>query len=346
MNAKLIITLFSLLLVAGVVIGRTEYKDVCITTLNYAKTQDPKELLKATILKSRVTCELNSRLVRRLIADASTDNSSKIALEDYRKLLESVAMDNDTAHTVVAKDGSGDYNSIQEAIDAYPKDLQGRYVVYVKEGTYNESVTVSEKQPNLYIYGDGNSKTIVTAAIGTGFIAKSMGFMNIAGSDGRHAVALHVASDYSAIFNCRIDGYQTSFSRQKHKTTNQQTTTMVIHNCTIVPDERLFPDRLKAQVYLGRPWKDYASTIFLENTMGDFIDPEGFISSKENFAQDTCIYYEYGNHGPRSNRGKRVKWSGAKGMSKAQAQAYTVSKLLKSDQFLDDVGIPHDGLIC
>ncbi|KAJ0113068.1 hypothetical protein Patl1_00791 [Pistacia atlantica] len=79
--------------------------------------------------------------------------------------------------------------------------------------------------------------------------------------------------------------------------------------------------------------------------MGDFIDPEGFISFKENFAQDTCICYEYGNHGPGSNRGKRVKWSGAKGMSKAQAQAYTVSKLLKSDQFLDDVGIPQAGLI-
>ncbi|KAJ0049565.1 hypothetical protein Pint_16693 [Pistacia integerrima] len=43
-----------------------------------------------------------------------------------RKLLKFVAKDDDTPHPVVAKDGSGDYSSIQEAIDAYPKYLQGR----------------------------------------------------------------------------------------------------------------------------------------------------------------------------------------------------------------------------
>ncbi|KAJ0113069.1 hypothetical protein Patl1_00792 [Pistacia atlantica] len=277
MNSKLIITLFSLLLVAGVVIGfvatnrgdykdglshqkkavsqfcgRTEYKDVCITTLDDAKTQDPKELLKATILKSQDSVQKLLDLSDRLIVDASTDNrfENRLRRTDFvkdntsdstkmtsnalfivhewskilvcidsnlkptnnrrllkvdndkypswfsasdRKLLESMAMDNDTAHAVVAKDGSRDYSSIQEAIDAYPKDLQGRYV----------TIVTGSKSKSL---GLKTWKTAIFTAIGTGFIAKSMGFMNTAGSDGRHAVALRVASDYSAILNCRIDG--------------------------------------------------------------------------------------------------------------------------------------------
>ncbi|KAF2293743.1 hypothetical protein GH714_004439 [Hevea brasiliensis] len=134
-------------------------------------------------------------------------------------------------NAVVALDGSGQFRNISAALAAYPKRLKGRYVIYVKGGVYHEHVTVTRKQPNVFIYGDGPKKTVVTgkrssasgvhtwrtatfAAEADGFIAKSIGFANTAGPGGRHAVALRVDSDMSAFFNCRMDGYQNTLFYQ------------------------------------------------------------------------------------------------------------------------------------
>lgn len=79
-----------------------------------------------------------------------------------RKLL--AARDNGRIrpNAIVAQDGSGQFKTIGAALAAYPKTLKGRYVIYVKAGTYREYVTVTKKQPNVLIYGDGPRKTIVT----------------------------------------------------------------------------------------------------------------------------------------------------------------------------------------
>ncbi|KAF9599749.1 hypothetical protein IFM89_001695 [Coptis chinensis] len=129
-------------------------------------------------------------------------------------------------NAVVAKDGSGQFKTISQAIAAYPKGFRGRYIIYVKAGIYNEKVTVPEKTINVYMYGDGPRRTIVTgsdnfgrnktptwktatfSAIGDGFIVRSMGFQNTAGPDGHQAVAFRSQSDMSAVYNCRIDGHQ------------------------------------------------------------------------------------------------------------------------------------------
>lgn len=65
-------------------------------------------------------------------------------------------------NAVVAQDGSGQYKTITEALNAYPKDLKGRYVVYVKAGVYDEYVTVTKDKVNVFMYGDGPRKSIVT----------------------------------------------------------------------------------------------------------------------------------------------------------------------------------------
>ena len=39
---------------------------------------------------------------------------------------------------------------------------QCRYIIYVKEGVYEEYVTVTKKMVNVTMYGDGSQKTIVT----------------------------------------------------------------------------------------------------------------------------------------------------------------------------------------
>lgn len=67
-------------------------------------------------------------------------------------------------HVVVAQDGSGNFKKISDALIAMPKKHSGRYVIYVKAGIYMESVTVTEDMVNVFMYGDGPWKTIVTGS--------------------------------------------------------------------------------------------------------------------------------------------------------------------------------------
>ncbi|TMW91361.1 hypothetical protein EJD97_014437 [Solanum chilense] len=151
-----------------------------------------------------------------------------------RKLLAFSNNGNPAPNAVVAKDGSGQFNTIAAALAAYPKNLKGRYTIYVKAGIYDEYITVTKDQVNIFMYGDGPRKTIVTghksalagvstyqsasfSAIGNGFIGKSMGFQNTAGPEGHQAVALRVQSDMSAFYNCRMDGYQDTLYVQTHR---------------------------------------------------------------------------------------------------------------------------------
>jgi len=80
-----------------------------------------------------------------------------------RKLL--AALDKGQAgapNAVVAKDGSGKFKTVKEAIDSYPKGHQGRFVIYVKAGIYDEYILIPKKSTNILIYGDGPAKTIIT----------------------------------------------------------------------------------------------------------------------------------------------------------------------------------------
>ena len=79
-----------------------------------------------------------------------------------RKLLGKVDNGKERPNAVVAKDGSGQYKTINEALAAYPKNLQGRYIIYVKTGIYNEEVLIDKNKVNIFMYGDGPRKTIVT----------------------------------------------------------------------------------------------------------------------------------------------------------------------------------------
>ncbi|BAF25160.1 pectinesterase/pectinesterase inhibitor [Oryza sativa Japonica Group] len=130
-----------------------------------------------------------------------------------------------TPNVIVAKDGSGKFKTINEALAAMPKTYSGRYVIYVKEGVYAEYVTITKKMASVTMYGDGSRKSIVTgsknfadglttfktatfAAQGDGFMAIGMGFQNTAGAAKHQAVALLVQSDKSVFLNCWMDGFQ------------------------------------------------------------------------------------------------------------------------------------------
>ncbi|XP_058727705.1 putative pectinesterase/pectinesterase inhibitor 45 [Vicia villosa] len=139
-----------------------------------------------------------------------------------------------TPNVTVAQDGSGDFKTISEALAAIPLPYEGRYVVYVKEGVYDELVTVTKKMANLTMYGDGGLKSIITGnknyvdgvrtfqtasfvALGEGFVGRDMGFRNTAGAIKHQAVAARVQADQAVFVNCNFEGYQDTLYAQTHR---------------------------------------------------------------------------------------------------------------------------------
>ncbi|XP_059447650.1 pectinesterase-like [Corylus avellana] len=183
-------------------------------------------------------------------------------LAPERKLLEA-SVGEIEASAVVAKDGSGTHKSIGEAI-AFAVSLagEGRTVVHISAGVYHENLKFSTKQKNVMLIGDGKGKTVIVgdrnyedgwttfqsatvAAMGDGFIARDITFVNSAGPAKHQAVALRVGSDKSVIFRCSIVGYQdtlyTHSKRQFYRETDIYGTVdfifgnsaVVFQNCNI-----------------------------------------------------------------------------------------------------------------
>ena len=68
-------------------------------------------------------------------------------------------------NVTVARDESGDYKTIQEALKNAPKD-NSLYTIYIKNGTYNERLNI--ERPNIYLIGENRDHTIITATTASG----------------------------------------------------------------------------------------------------------------------------------------------------------------------------------
>ncbi|XP_038696549.1 putative pectinesterase/pectinesterase inhibitor 45 [Tripterygium wilfordii] len=177
---------------------------------------------------------------RHLLEDESStpsiavDGLPKWMSNEDRRVLKGADTEKPTPNVTVAKDGSGNFPTISAALAAMPAKYTGRYVIYVKQGVYDETVTVDKKKENVTMYGDGSQKTIVTGsknfvdgvrtfqtatfvALGEGFLAKAMGFRNTAGPEKHQAVAVRVQADRSIFLNCRFEGYQDTLYVQTHR---------------------------------------------------------------------------------------------------------------------------------
>ncbi|CAL5184639.1 unnamed protein product [Lathyrus oleraceus] len=126
---------------------------------------------------------------------------------------------------VVAADGSGNFSSINDAINFAPNNSMVRIVIYVKEGIYDENVEIPSYKTNIIMLGDGSDSTVITgnrsvvdgwttfrsatlAVSGDGFLARYIAFENKAGPEKHQAVALRVNADFTAFYKCAIYGYQ------------------------------------------------------------------------------------------------------------------------------------------
>ncbi|KGN49865.1 probable pectinesterase/pectinesterase inhibitor 61 [Cucumis sativus] len=130
------------------------------------------------------------------------------------------------ADIVVAKDGSGKFKTVAEAIEAAPSSSGRRIIIYIKAGKYEEeNLKVGRKKTNLMFVGDGKGITVISggksvydkvttfrtatfAGSGTNIILRDMTFENTAGPSKHQAVALRLSADHAVVYHCNIIGYQ------------------------------------------------------------------------------------------------------------------------------------------
>ncbi|WP_281336252.1 pectinesterase family protein [Flavobacterium eburneipallidum] len=151
---------------------------------------------------------------------------------------------------IVALDGSGDYTSIQQAINSVESNQEKQTIIFIKNGLYNsEKLLVSSDKKNITFKGESREKTIITYHIydckeglnnkcpaedvakwtgqairtsatvsiqGDGFRAEDITFQNTAGPVGQ-ALAIYITSDKNVFVNCNFLGYQdTVFLAKDH----------------------------------------------------------------------------------------------------------------------------------
>ena len=125
----------------------------------------------------------------------------------------------------VAKDGTGDYKYIQDAIDAMRAYPLARITLYIKNGVYNEKIDLPATNTDVSFIGESVDKTIITFSdysgrgklitftsytakiSGNRFVAENISFVNTAGPVGQ-ALALYVDADKAVFKNCRFIGNQ------------------------------------------------------------------------------------------------------------------------------------------
>jgi pectinesterase len=127
---------------------------------------------------------------------------------------------------VVAADGSGQFRTVQAAIDAAPSQSARPVIIRLKRGIYHEKVVVPATKPHLVLRGDDAASTVIAYADHVGangistptsysvlvrandFAAENVTFENAAGYTAGQAVALHVEADRAAFRHCRLVGNQ------------------------------------------------------------------------------------------------------------------------------------------
>lgn len=312
---------------------------------------------------------------------------------------------NDDYNTlIVATDGSGNFTTITDAINFAPNNSVDRIIIYIKQGLYEENVEIPSYKPNIVLLGEGSDVTIISgnrsvidgwttfrsatvAVSGEGFLARDIGFHNIAGPEKHQAVALRINADLAAVYRCSISSYQdtlyvhsfrqfyrecdiygtidyifgnaavvfqgcniitrmpmpgqfTVISAQSRDSPDQQTG-ISFQNCSILATDDLH-NSSTVKSYLGRPWRPYSRTVFIDSYIDDLIDPKGWIHWSGDESLDSLYYGEYGNLGPGSKLDGRVTWPGHHVMGYYEASNFTVSEFITGQEWLDSTSFPYD----
>ncbi|XP_042518653.1 probable pectinesterase/pectinesterase inhibitor 7 isoform X2 [Macadamia integrifolia] len=309
----------------------------------------------------------------------------------------------------VAKDGSGNFSTINAATAAAPNNTNisdGYFLIYVVKGVYQEYVSIDKNKMNIMMVGDGINQTLITgnrsvgdgwttfnsatfAVVGQGFVGVNMTIRNTAGAIKGQAVALRNGADLSTFYSCSFEGYQDTlythslrqfyrecniygtvdfifgnatvvfqkcnlYARQpiqgqfnaltaQGRTDPNQNTGTSIQACNILTAPDLSSSNFSTKTYLGRPWKEYSRTVYMQSFMASLIDPAGWAQWNGTFALSTLYYAEFNNTGPWANTTKRVTWPGYHIINATVAANFTVSNFILGDNWLPTTGVPYTG---
>jgi pectin methylesterase-like acyl-CoA thioesterase len=283
----------------------------------------------------------------------------------------------------VARDGTGEFRNINEAIEVCRAFMEYHKVIFVKKGTYKEKLVIPQWLTNIEICGEDRDNTIITwddhanifyAPTGKGmgtfrtFTLKIQGSkitlknITVENNSARlgQAVALHTEGDRLTFINCRFLGHQDTIYTGNAKTRLffkdcyiEGTTDFIFgpstawfEGCDIfckansyitaasTPQDvpfgyifnncRITCDKGVDKVYLGRPWRDYGYTLFMNCELPREIRPEGWHQWRPE-AVKTARYMEYNNRGEGAATDQRVPWS--RQLTKKEAQQITLERV-------------------
>ena len=283
---------------------------------------------------------------------------------------------------IVARDGTGEFRTVTEAIEVCRAFMEYHKVIYIKKGTYKEKVIIPQWLQNIELCGESREETVITyddhanlrmdgnywptelkaqllemgnrpnlgtfrsftvRIDGNDITLKNLTVENNAAKLGQ-AVAIHTQGDRLRFLNCRFLGNQDTVYTGMPRTRMlfdscyiEGTTDFIFgpstawfENCDIfckadsyitaasTPQDadygyvfnrcRITAAPSVSQLYLGRPWRDYGYTLFMNCELPRVIRPEGW-HHWEKHREQTARYLEYNNHGEGAATDKRVGWS-------------------------------------
>ena len=215
----------------------------------------------------------------------------------------------------------------------------------------------------------GTFRTASTFIDADDFTARNLTFENSAGPVGQ-ALAIRIEGDRVSFHNCRFLGWQDTIlaNRGRHYFENCYIAghvdfifggaTAFFESCHIhclrngyitaasTPAEqefgfvfshcRITGERPEVKTYLGRPWREFANTIFLNTEMSEVVRPAGWHNWDKPAREKTSRYAEFDSGGPGGKTPERVAW--AKQLTKDEASKINAQHVLGGlDKWQSDV---------
>ncbi|XP_058226304.1 pectinesterase 31 isoform X4 [Rhododendron vialii] len=236
----------------------------------------------------------------------------------------------------VAQDGTGDYRTVQEAVDAVPLSNTCRTVIRLSPGVYKQPVYVPKTKNFITLAGLSPEDTVLTWSNTASKIDHHQG--------SGQAVAIRVTADRCAFYNCRFLGWQDTlylhygkqylkdcyiegsvdfifgnstalmehchihcksagFITAQSRKSSQETTGYVFLRCVITGNGGT------SYTYLGRPWGPFGRVVYAYTWMDACIKHVGWHNWDKPENERSACFYEYRCFGPGSCPSKRATWA-------------------------------------